>query len=279
MPYVSELTQIAKHPALVRLACFVAILLILWVPITVAVYVFWETSNVASVSVIVLIALYLEFVLLLRWWGRRVHNLPHPLDFHGLPMTRRNGLEALKGLAIGSLSLFSLFLVEGWLGWLNWQTTSLALLRVAVEGLFVALGVGLAEELLFRGWLIDELRWNQDAGIALGISSTVYAALHFIKPWAEILRTLPSFPGLLLLGLTLGWARQACQYRLGLAIGLHAGLVWGYYLIDVTDWIKYTDRVPMWVTGIDQNPLARLTGVCFLSLLAVTVCRVKWLTQ
>lgn len=152
-------------------------------------------------------------------------------------------------------------------------------MRVAVEGLFVALGVGLAEELLFRGWLIDELRWNQEAGIALGISSTVYAAVHFIKPWTEILRTLPSFPGLLLLGLTLGWARQACQYRLGLAIGLHAGLVWEYYLIDVTDWIKYTDRVPMWVTGIDQNPLAGLTGVCFLSLLAVTVCRVKWLTQ
>lgn len=119
MPYASDPTQIAKCSSLVRVACFVTILLILWLPIAVLVYLFWGTSNVTSV--IVLIALYLKFVLLLRWWGKRVHNLPHPLDFHGLPMTRRNGLEALKGFAIGSLSLFSLFLFEGWVGWLNGQ--------------------------------------------------------------------------------------------------------------------------------------------------------------
>jgi membrane protease YdiL (CAAX protease family) len=127
----------------------------------------------------------------------------------------------------------------------------------------------LAEELLFRGWLLDELRYDWGFTPALWVSSAIYGALHFIKPWEAIVESLPSFPGLLLLGLTLGWARQRTTGRLGLAIGLHAGLVAGYYLIDVGDLALYTERVPEWVTGLNQNPLAGAMGVLFLSLTAM----------
>lgn len=262
--------RIARYPALVRLAIFVITLLALWLPIASPIYWIWGTGN--SVSIITVLALYGEFVWLLCFWGRTVHQKTRPLQYHGLLRTRQNWLELVKGLRIGLVSLFCLFLVEGALYWISWQSLPQNMLRIIFEGLLVALGVGLAEELLFRGWLVDELRLNYHPQIALWISSTVYASLHFIKPWSEVLRTLPSFPGLLLLGLTLGWARQLHRGRLGYAIGLHAGLVWGYYIINVGNLVRYLDRVPVWVTGIDRNPLAGVIGLLFLISISVGLC-------
>jgi hypothetical protein len=95
--------------------------------------------------------------------------------------------------------------------------------------------------------------------------------LHFIKPWADIIRTFPQFPALIVLGLTLVWARRRTGYRLGQSLGLHAGLVWAYYVINVGDLMVMRDRVPDWLTGVDRNPLAGLMGLFFLSLLACGV--------
>lgn len=261
--------RLACYPAPARLGIFVLVLLLLWLPIAASIYWAWGASN--TVSIITMLALYSEFVLLLRVWGQKVHQQTQPLKSHGLVGTRNNWWELLKGLGVGLLSLFCLFLFEGGLGWLTWQPTTQFLPKIMLEGLSVALGVGLAEELLFRGWLVDELQWDYGPKVALWISSTSYALLHFIKPWAEVLRTLPSFPGLLLLGLTLGWARQAHKGRLGSPIGLHAGLVWGYYIINMADLVRYSDQVPVWITGIDKNPLAGGVGLMFLSLLALSL--------
>lgn len=53
--------------------------------------------------------------------------------------------------------------------------------------------------------------------------------------------------------------------RLGISIGLHAGLVWGYYIVNVGQLIEYSNQVPVWVTGIDGNPIAGVMGLLFLS--------------
>jgi hypothetical protein len=58
---------------------------------------------------------------------------------------------------------------------------------------------------------------------------------------------------------------------LGLPIGLHGGLVWGYYIISVGGKVQYSGRVPDLVLGIDQNPLAGLTGLIFLSAIAILI--------
>lgn len=107
--------------------------------------------------------------------------------------------------------------------------------------------------------------------VSLWVSSTLYAGVHFVKPLADVWRTLPSFPGLLLLGLTLGWARLAHKGRLGFPIGLHAGFVWGYYIINVGNLVRYSGQVPDWVTGIDSNPLAGGMGLLFLSFIALSL--------
>lgn len=211
--------------------------------------------------------LFVAFLLLLRFWGRLVYQQTNLLKSYGLSASRRNALELLKGLDIGLLLTLTLFFLEGQFGWLVWQSSN-QLPRVVLEGLISALAVGFAEELVFRGWLLDELERDYSLKISLWVSSWLYASLHFIKPWSEIIRTFPQFPALVLLGLTFVWAKRGSKGRLGLSIGLHAGLVWGYYIINVGQLVKYSDRVPPWITGIDGNPLAGLMGLMFLLAIA-----------
>jgi membrane protease YdiL (CAAX protease family) len=145
----------------------------------------------------------------------------------------------------------------------------------------VSLGIGFAEELLFRGWLLDELQRDYRPKTALWVDAAIYAGLHFIKPLSELIRTFITFPALLLLGITLVLAKRArgswegnfWRGRLGLPIGLHGGLVWGYYIINVGQLIDYPNQVPEWVTGIDRNPLAGFMGLLFLSALAFMMQR------
>ena len=104
---------------------------------------------------------------------------------------------------------------------------------------------------------------------ALVVSSLVFAIAHFLKPLSEIIRTFVTFPALFILGLTLVWTKDRNQNRLGMSIGLHSGLVWCYYILNVGQQIEYTGKAPDWITGIDGNPIAGILGLTFLGILAV----------
>lgn len=260
-----NLVYLAQYPAPVRLGLFVLSLLSIWSPLAAPIYIFVKDSNL--VTILTMGLLFVEFLLLLRFWGQNVYQQSHLLRSYGLQGTRRNGLELLSGLGVGVIITFSLFWLEGLLGWLVWQSPTVVLPRLVVEGLASALGIGLAEELVFRGWLLDELERDYRPRVVLWADVLIFALLHFLKPPAEILRTLPGFPGLILFGLTLVWAKRGSKDRLGLSIGLHAGLVWGYYIINVGQMVQYSDRVSDWITGVDKNPLAGAMGLMFLGVL------------
>jgi len=234
-----------------------------------------ELSNTASI--LTLPVLYAEFIILVGVWGRWVYGQPGLIWRYGLEFSQRMGVDVLTGLGIGLTSLFALFLTESLCGWAIWKVPSILLLRVILEGLVVSLGIGFAEELLFRGWVLDELQRDYNLEFALWADALLFATLHFIRPLPEIIRTFPQFPGLVLLGVALVWAKRSRsgrwlsirRDRLGLPIGLHAGLVWGYYIVNVGQLTEYTKRVPEWVTGIDRNPLSGAIGLLFLSGLAL----------
>lgn len=262
---------LADYPAPLRLGIFVLALLLLWLPLAIPIY--WLGRDPNWVSILTIVLLYGEFILLVRFWGKHVYRKPQILRHYGLRRTRQNGRDLLIGLGIGIISLLSLFLVEGWLGWLLWQQPSILLPQLILEGLIVALGVGFAEELLFRGWLLDELQRDYRPRPSLWINSCLFALLHFIKPLKELLRTWPQFSGLLLLGLTLVWAKRSTKGRLGLPIGIHAGLVWGNYIINVGQLVQYSGQIPDWITGVDRNPLAGVMGLLFLAVMAFWIRR------
>jgi membrane protease YdiL (CAAX protease family) len=273
---------LAQYPAPLRLGIFLLVLLVLWLPRAALLYLIVSSSNNGInagtsnlITILTMGLLFADFLFLLRIWGKKVYQKSHLLESYGLERTRRNGKELLIGLSIGLLLTLSLFELEGKLGWVIWQHPNLFLPKLILEGLLSALGIGLAEELVFRGWLLSELQQDYPAAKALWINATIFAIAHFIKPLPEIIRTFPAFPGLLLLGLTLVWAKKAHRGRLGISIGLHAGLVWGYYIINVGKMAQYSGQVPDWITGVDQNPLAGIMGLVFLSAIAFWMRRMR----
>lgn len=251
-----------------RLSLLLIALLLVWLPLAVPIYLFLS-HDPNLVTILTMGLLFGEFLWLLRWWGKHVYRQPQLLNYYGLKGTRQNGLDLLKGLSIGLLFVFGLFALEGLLGWLEFQTPQPGLPRLIVEGLVSALGIGLVEELVFRGWLLEELQRDYSPNASLWSDAIIFAVSHYLKPLSEVIRTLPGFPGRLLLGWALVWAKRSSGGLLGLPIGLHAGLVWGYYIINVGKLVQYSDRVSPWITGVDGDPVAGVMGLLFLGILAV----------
>ena len=271
-----NLSNIKNYPAPGRMLSFLLVLIILWVPGLALIYlVMGSTQNLEDpgtknlLSILTMGLLAIEFIALLPWWGRKVYQHPNLYARYGLVFTRQNGLLLLKGLAIGLCFTVALFITQSLLGWLTWQSPRLPIIQLALEGSATALGVGLAEELFFRGWMLDELERNYSPKIAAIVDASLYAALHFLKPIPVILASLPAFPGLCLLAMVVIVAKRQHQNLLGISIGLHAGMVWAYYIVNVGNMVKYSGRVSDWITGINGNPISGLLGLIFLGILTV----------
>lgn len=266
---------VARSPFVIRVIAFISLLAVAWA--TLAIPIALLMAEPTDRDIAFLGWLLVAFLLSLACWSRWFYQQPFGFSVYGLNFNRQNYTAFLSGWTIGSVSLAALFWVEGVVGWLSWhvmEKMSLGqLMAIAFEGAVVAIAVSLGEELLFRGWLLNELHQDYRPEVCLWVSSLLYAAAHFIKPLEEIIRTSPQFPGLVLLGLILVWARRARQGQLGLPIGLHGGLVWGYYLIQVGQLATiHPDAPELWV-GIDQNPLAG--GLGLISLMGIAIW-IRW---
>lgn len=269
---------VRRSPALIRiLLCLIGSVL-LSSPLTIPLYRF-EYAATAGKSVIGTPALlFVIFVLLLPMWMRWVHQSSTPWPTLGMAggKTWINGW--LLGFLAGMLGVLTLYGLQTFLGWgILIPPEDRPLLRNLWEGLLVGFGVGLAEELLFRGWMLFELETDFRPRLALWLNAGIFAIAHFIRPLSAILETWPQFVGLLLLGMALVWARQIPLWSpnrsdrittLGPAAGLHGGLVFAYYQFDVNDLVISSNAVPDWVTGIGGNPLAGLLGLILLGAIA-----------
>lgn len=260
-----------------RIGLFVLSLLLLWAPFAIPIYHWVSDPNL--VNLLSLPVLYGEFIGLLWLWGRQVYRQPNVLQCYGLEFSPQMGRHVLVGWLPGVAIVFIIFGLQAGLGWLD-LTIGLSpdLLRIMAEGLLTTLLLGFAEELVFRGWLLDELERDYSPQMAFWVSSLMFALVHFIKPWEVIQRMWFALPALLFLGMALVWAKRSTrsvkrpkQPLLGLPIGLHTGLVWGYYVISVGQLVGYTNTVPEWVTGIDRNPLSGILGCVSMGTIALVL--------
>ncbi|MEM1240287.1 MAG: type II CAAX endopeptidase family protein [Cyanobacteria bacterium P01_H01_bin.26] len=272
MNCLAHYRQVARGRASWRVVVFFAVLLVLWSPLALAIYLVGNLFGRPQLAeTVVLLALYGCFTANAWIWGHWVKGWQRPFEAYGLLLCRRFWSDLLIALVFGFGLVWVLFGVEVLLGWARFYPTSLGF--ITLEGFGVGIGIGLAEELLFRGWLLAELQTSLPRAKAIMWSSIIFALAHFIKPLPEVLRTSPQFLGLLLLGLILGSSRYISRLQrpfssLGLPLGLHAGLVWGYYIVDVGDLVLPSGRVPEWVTGIHGNPLSGALGIAILGCLS-----------
>ena len=275
-----NLSYVKNYPAPGRILAFLLVLVLLWLPGLALIYgVMALTQNLKDpstqnlLSILTMGLLAIEFIALLPWWGQKVYQHPNLFYRYGFVITRTNGWLLFKGLVIGLVVAFSLFFTQGLFGWLTWQTPTTPLFQLILQGSATALGVGVAEELFFRGWMLDELERDYQPQVALVANAGLFGLLHFLKPIPVMLQSLPQFPGLCLFAVVLIIAKRQHENRLGMSIGLHAGMVWAYYIINVGNIVKYSGRVSDWVTGINGNPIAGFLGLVFLAALAVILAK------
>ncbi|MBE9118927.1 CPBP family intramembrane metalloprotease [Lusitaniella coriacea LEGE 07157] len=178
---------------------------------------------------------------------------------YGLEFNLPFWIATILGLGFSLVGLVVIFSIESSLGWVCWQGENFKTFRsLLLPILILALGIGLVEELIFRGFLFDTLAKDYSWGIAAIVSSIIFALLHFV--WAQK-ETLPQLPGLILMGLVLLLARWVDGGRLGLAWGLHAGWIWGLICLDSSGLMVYTERGEPWLIGWGGKPLAGLMGI------------------
>jgi len=179
----------------------------------------------------------------------------------------RGGLKAVV-LLTGFVGVLLLSDKAQWIG--NWN------IGTVMNAVALAAGVGFAEELVFRGWLWDEISLQTTAQRALGLQAAIFALVH---PWynEKGLSAVSLLAGLMLLGVALALQRRADRGLLWGAIGLHGGLVGGLFLLQ-NGLLQLNHQAPVWLVGPgpgNPNPLGGLIGILGLGFL-IAIRRPHW---
>lgn len=224
----------------------------------------WRPDQIDLAGVAIALVLLL---LSLPWRLRRSWGSSAPWRTLGLSGTPAAiGRALVRGLLKALLLLVgvcAVLLLSGQARWQGGLTPAQWL-----NALALLLGVGFAEELLFRGWLWGELERQVGARRALGLQAALFAVVH---PWYRLpgLEAIALLIGLVLLGLVLALQRRADQGLLWGAIGLHGGLVGGWFALQAGP-LQLAAGAPAWLAGpggAAANPIGSLPGWIGLALL------------
>jgi membrane protease YdiL (CAAX protease family) len=159
-----------------------------------------------------------------------------------------------KGVGLALLLLIWLAAVLALVGLSSWLPR--LTIGLLINALVLGLGVGIAEELLFRGWLLGELSLQLGRRSALWVQALIFSLVH-IRFNLPPLALLGLLLGLLLLGLLLGRLHQR-DGQIWAAVGLHGGLVGGWFLLH-NGLIELSGNNEIW-TG-PANPIGGLPGL------------------
>ena len=213
---------------------------------------------------------FVMFLLLMPRWAALRWSERHPWQKLGLRNVERAHQSNLSAFCWGLLIAKALLgLIVGLIciqGWGHWQGEFS--FSALLNALLLCLGVGLAEELIFRGWLWTEL--TVLAGPAAGIvgQACLFSLVHtrFNLGVAAMVGLLA---GLMMLGLVLALLRRLQQGSLWGCIGLHGGLVGGWFMLR-NGLLTISIETPTWLVGpggAHSNPLGGAIGITALAII------------
>lgn len=214
---------------------------------------------------------------LAAWIARRLLDRRSfvSLGFH---FDRRALVDVCVGFLIPGVMMGVIFVVEGAAGWLRfdgwaWETAPAGKVALGlVTGLLAFTLVGYQEELLSRGYHLQNIRDGMGLGWGLFLSSVIFALMHLGNPNVTWYSTLL---GLVAAGyfLAYGWVRTR---QLWLPIGIHIG--WNFFEgsifgfpvsgIDLVGLIRQTPTGPIALTG---GPFGPEAGLIILPAMAIGI--------
>ncbi|MGL5075151.1 MAG: lysostaphin resistance A-like protein [Waterburya sp.] len=247
----------------IKIFAFFGVWASIWLPIALVIYRFigWQPNQslIPKQKLILLGSLYALTPLIISW-KIKVENLS--LAHFGLPQNPDILPAIILGLILSLVSLMIIFCLESILGLVSWDWQNIQQLFSSILPILgLSLFISLVEELVFRGYTFTILLTDHSYWFAATISSLIFALLHLI--W-ERKTTLPQIPGLWLMGMILVAARLVNNDSIYLALGLHAGWIWGLTCIDSAQLVTYNHQ-NNWFTGINSQPLAGMAGLSCLA--------------
>ena len=221
------------------------------------------------ISLIGTIFTFLLFVLLMPKWFELRWGFNNPwilLGINKIDKKENRFFYFLKGL-LYSFILLTLILIpiisNQWGNWLGRLSP-----EILLNSLILIIGVGFAEELIFRGWLFEELKNQYGFKKAFIFQALVYSIVHigFDMPFWQMISILF---GLFLLGIALSLVKIKDNNSLWGCAGLHGGLVGNWFLMN-NGLISISKEAPIWIVGpgnINTNPLGGIYGITLLIML------------
>ncbi|MEL6581902.1 MAG: CPBP family intramembrane glutamic endopeptidase, partial [Cyanobacteria bacterium J06621_12] len=242
----------------IKILSFFGVWFIFWLPIAffLSQLIDWQPkeSLMPQQKLILLASLYILAPGVMVWKAS-TENIS--LADFGLSLTSGDWFYIFLGLGFSVASLILVFSLESASNLVIWHWENFAQLpSLLLPILSLSLLISLVEEVIFRGYILITLLSDNSFWIAMVFSSMIFATLHLV--W-ERKQTLPQIPGLCLMGMVLVAARVLTNDTISLALGLHAGWIWGLTCIDSANLLTYRYH-DHWFTGVKQQPLAGAAG-------------------
>ena len=189
----------------------------------------------------------------IRWGIRNTWEL---LGINKIDRNRNFIFYFLKGFLL-SIILVSLIIIPI-IGTQWGNFTGKISLEILINAIFLIIGVGFAEELIFRGWLFEELKNQFGLKKSIIAQAFIFSIVHigFDLPFWQMTSILS---GLFLLGILLSLIRLKDKNSLWGCIGLHGGLV-GFWFITNNGLLDISKDYPKWIFG-PGNPLGGILGI------------------
>ena len=234
----------------------------------------FEEENLSLIGTIITFFL---FIFLLPYWFYIKRNKSSAWLLLGITKDKflKNFVNFSKGILF-SLVLIILILVpllqKNYISWIG-EFSPIILLNSIVLGL----GVGFAEEIIFRGWLLEELKFEYGTKISIALQAIVFSFVHNLSNdifWNIIGLRL----GFILLGIFLSLVKIRDEGSLWNCIGIHGGLVGIWFLLN-NGLIEFKENTPSFLAGpFTQNipnPIGSFSAILILLLLCFLYSKIK----
>ncbi|WP_413389219.1 CPBP family intramembrane glutamic endopeptidase [Prochlorococcus marinus] len=222
-----------------------------------------------NLSILGTIITFILFLILLPSWGRKRWKtndiwLSIGLDF-------KNKYTALKIFFNGFIFsvfliiiLFIFFLLSGWID----RVDSIKFIQL-LNAILLIVGIVFAEEMIFRGWLMEEMVLLVGMRRGMIFQSAIFSLAHY-RSDLSLSALIPFLTGLFLFGIVLTFRRIIDKGSLWGCIGLHGGLVGIWYLFD-SGMVSFSIDTPYFLLGPSRNMVNPIGSVIGIIILLITI--------
>ena len=207
---------------------------------------------------------FVLFLVLIPKWFRSRWGIRKTWKLIGLKIKSKKGspiMNLFKGFSYSFLLITLLILPILINGWYEWQGKISVF--IILNALLISFIYGLGEEILFRGWLQEELKFLFGLKLAVIIQALIFSLVHGIY-------SLELSLGLFILGILLSIRRLNDDGSIWGSVGLHGGLVGLWFIVN--NIIVINGNSPSWLIGMDKtniNPIGGFYNIVLMILLII----------